>query len=326
MSKIAVIIIVAAGALVFVIVIMGFIWFYKSCKNFSKRSSETGSSDPSALMEWNKGAGPSSSASQSLFEPQGARQFRLEELDQATKHFSDGNLIGFGSFGPVYKGWLHGIVVAIKRHPGAPREEFIAGVKYLSEIRHRNLVTLLGYCQESGSQMLIYECIPNGSICNHLYDAGIAMLLERIEEAGPSHSSSINVFRDPEADALGSFTEMSDVYSFGVFLLELITGQEEAMHIDYLRSNESLIQLVQSRLSSNELVDYRLGGTFTMDGIRDLIKLTLKCMCFPGKWRLNMNMVVVELERIHEKEMELTTVRGEGTSKITLGSELFASK
>ncbi|KAG4126633.1 hypothetical protein ERO13_D10G168500v2 [Gossypium hirsutum] len=385
MSKIAVIIIVAAGALVFVIVIMGFIWFYKSCKNFSKRSSETGSSDPSALMEWNKGAGPSSSASQSLFEPQGARQFRLEELDQATKHFSDGNLIGFGSFGPVYKGWLHGIVVAIKRHPGAPREEFIAGVKYLSEIRHRNLVTLLGYCQESGSQMLIYECIPNGSICNHLYDtgreaptrlefkqrlsialgaargkclchlhslqpplmhknfktanvlvdenftakvadAGIAMLLERIEEAGPSHSSSISVFRDPEADALGSFTEMSDVYSFGVFLLELITGQEEAMHIDYLRSNESLIQLVQSRLSSNELVDYRLGGTFTMDGIRDLIKLTLKCMCFPGKWRLNMNMVVVELERIHEKEMELTTVRGEGTSKITLGSELFASK
>lgn len=79
-------------------------------------------------VEWNKGAGPSSSASQSLFEPQGARQFRLEELDQATKHFSDGNLIGFGSFGPVYKGWLHGIVVAIKRHPGAPREEFIAGV------------------------------------------------------------------------------------------------------------------------------------------------------------------------------------------------------
>ncbi|TYI06950.1 hypothetical protein ES332_A10G193800v1 [Gossypium tomentosum] len=383
MSKIAVIIIVAAGALVFVIVIMGFIWFYKSCKNFSKRSSETGSSDPSALMEWNKGAGPSSSASQSLFEPQGARQFRLEELDQATKHFSDGNLIGFGSFGPVYKGWLHGIVVAIKRHPRAPREEFIAGVKYLSEIRHRNLVTLLGYCQESGSQMLIYECIPNGSICNHLYDtgreaptrlefkqrlsialgaarglchlhslqpplmhknfktanvlvdenftakvadAGIAMLLERIEEAGSSHSSSINVFQDPEVDALGSFTEMSDVYSFGVFLLELITGREEAMHIDYLRSNESLIQLVQSRLSSNELVDYRLGGTFTMDGIRDLIKLTLKCMCFPGKWRLNMNMVVVELERIHEKEMELTTVRGEGTSKIALGSELFASK
>lgn len=45
----------------------------------------------------------------------------------------------------------------------------------------------------------------------------------------------------------GSFTKMSDVYSFGVFLLELITGQEEAALINYLGSNDSLIQWV-SRL------------------------------------------------------------------------------
>ncbi|KAF9595790.1 hypothetical protein IFM89_004192 [Coptis chinensis] len=30
---------------------------------------------------------------------------------------------------------------------------------YLSSIRHRNLVNLLGYCQENGQQMLIYEYI-----------------------------------------------------------------------------------------------------------------------------------------------------------------------
>ncbi|XWS53653.1 hypothetical protein CRYUN_Cryun10bG0019200 [Craigia yunnanensis] len=334
-------------------------------------------------VDWNRGAGPSSAAGQSLFGHQGARQFILEELEQATKQFADSNLIGCGSFGPVYKGWLHDIVVAIKRHLGAPRQEFVEGVIYLSEIRHRNLVTLLGYCQESGSQMLVYEYLPNGCMCNHLYDtgreaptrlefkqrlsialgaarglchlhglkppvihknfktanvlvdegfiakvadAGVSMLLEKIEEAGPSHTSSINVFRDPEVEISGGFTEMNDVYSFGVFLLELITGQEEAVHINYLGSNESLIQWVQSRLNSNDFVDRRLVGSFTMDGIKDLIRLTLKCMSFPGKGRPNINMVVVELERIHEKEMELTTVMGEGTAKITLGSELFASK
>lgn len=42
-------------------------------------------------------------------------------------------------------------------------------VAYLWEIQHRNLVTLLGYCQESGSQILVYEYLPNGSVCNHLY-------------------------------------------------------------------------------------------------------------------------------------------------------------
>ena len=39
-----------------------------------------------------------------------------------------------------------------------------------------------------------------------------------------------------------------------------------------------------------------------------------------------MDKVVLELEQIHEKEMALTTVMGEGTATITLGSELFASK
>lgn len=42
-------------------------------------------------------------------------------------------------------------------------------VRHLSEIRHRNLVSLLGYCQENGSQMLVFEYLPNGSISNHLY-------------------------------------------------------------------------------------------------------------------------------------------------------------
>lgn len=63
-----------------------------------------------------------------------------------------------------------------------------------------------------------------------------------------------------------------------------------------------------------------------MDGIRDMIRLTLQCMRFPGKCRPKMEEVVVELEQIHEKEMALTTVMGEGTATIALGSELFASK
>jgi hypothetical protein len=42
-------------------------------------------------------------------------------------------------------------------------------VRWLSEIRHRNIVTLIGYCQEGGLQMLVYEYLPNGSVCSHLY-------------------------------------------------------------------------------------------------------------------------------------------------------------
>ncbi|KAE8801233.1 Serine/threonine-protein kinase-like protein ACR4 [Hordeum vulgare] len=46
-------------------------------------------------------------------------------------------------------------------------------VNYLSSIHHhRNLVNLLGYCQDNGMQMLVYQYVPNGSISTHLHGNG----------------------------------------------------------------------------------------------------------------------------------------------------------
>ncbi|KAF8392559.1 hypothetical protein HHK36_022904 [Tetracentron sinense] len=412
----------AAGGLALVAIVIGLVWFcMMQCKNFSNKNSETGSSDPSAQVEWNRGGGSSSAGGPPLSGPQGARQFTLEELEQVTKQFSESRHIGNGSFGLVYKGFLHdGTVVAVKRRPGAPRQEFVEEVHYLSHIWHRNLVTLLGYCQDGRSQMLVFEYLPNGSMCDHLYDtvqdstqlefkqrlsialgtakglcylhsltpplvhknfktanvlvdenfiakvaeAGISKLLERIEDAGPSSRETAgDVFRDPEVGKSGTFSQMSDVYSFGVFLLELITGQE-ALKINF-GSDESLIHWfglrlhsevlvqgffefvqfcfvrmfsskhlrgcfslqaeVERCLASNDLVDCRLVGSFTSEGMQDLIKLTLQCMSLLGKERPKMDMVVLELDQILEKEMTLTTVMGDGTATVTLGSQLFTS-
>ncbi|XP_044485259.1 probable receptor-like protein kinase At2g39360 isoform X2 [Mangifera indica] len=293
----------AAGALALMAVFVGLVWFCKSqCKNVSNKNSETGSSDPSALVEWNRGAGSISATGQPLSGAHGARQFTMAELEQATRPFSESSLIGYGSFGPIYKGLLLDTVVAIKRRPGPPRQEFVAEVNHLSAIRHRNLVSLLGYCLENGSQMLVFEYLPNGNMCNHLYDmgqepsaklefkqrvsialgaakglchlhslrppllhknfktanvlvdenfiakvadAGVSTLLDKIEEADPSHMTNVNVFQDPELEGPGGFTEKSDVYSFGVFLFELVTGHE-ASHITSLGSYEALIEWVSS--------------------------------------------------------------------------------
>ncbi|GMN46475.1 hypothetical protein TIFTF001_015652 [Ficus carica] len=291
----------AAGAIAFVAALVGLVWLCRfHCKKLSNKNSETGSSDPSALVEWNRGGGArSSGAALPSFGLVGARQFRMEELEQVTNQFSESNLIGYGSFGSVYKGFLRdGTIVAVKKRAGAPKQEFAGEVASLSEIHHRNLVTLLGYCQESGSQMLVFEYLPSGSVCNHLYDtrkdpstklefkqrvsialgaatglchlhglkpplvhknfktanvlvdenfiakvadAGVSKLLEKIEEAGPSRESSVNVFQDPEVGTSRAASAMSDVYSFGVFLLELVTGQE-ALRNEILGSNESLVQ------------------------------------------------------------------------------------
>ena len=52
---------------------------------------------------------------------------------------------------------------------GSNSTDFNYQVRYLSPIRHRNLVTLLGYCQENNLQFLVYEHVPNKNISSHLY-------------------------------------------------------------------------------------------------------------------------------------------------------------
>lgn len=167
----------AVGALVLLGVVIGILWFFLlHCNKSSNKNSDTGSSDPSAVVEFKRVGGPSSSSITQPFSgpPHGARQFKMEELEQATKHFDETNLIGYGSFGLVYKGLLRDATVAglvvIKRRTCDPRQEFVDEVSNMSRIWHRNLVTLLGYCQDKGYQMLVYEYLPNGSMCNHLYD------------------------------------------------------------------------------------------------------------------------------------------------------------
>lgn len=115
----------------------------------------------------------SNSSGPALPDMQGARCMPLEEIRNATNNFSYANLIGSGMFGEVFNGLLQdGTIIAVKRRNSPPSQEFIHEVNYISSIRHRNLVKLLGYCQENGRQMLVYEYVPNGSVSTHLHGNG----------------------------------------------------------------------------------------------------------------------------------------------------------
>ncbi|CAN1228274.1 Probable LRR receptor-like serine/threonine-protein kinase At1g06840 [Linum perenne] len=99
---------------------------------------------------------------------EGVKEYGFEELEKATSGFTGNTQIGQGGYGKVYKGVLgEGTVVAIKRaRQGSltSEKEFYTEIELLSRVHHRNLVSLLGYCDESGEQMLVYEYMPNGSV------------------------------------------------------------------------------------------------------------------------------------------------------------------
>ncbi|XP_073150708.1 probable LRR receptor-like serine/threonine-protein kinase At5g37450 [Henckelia pumila] len=98
----------------------------------------------------------------------GVKAFSFEDLQMATNNFSVTTQIGQGGYGKVYKGALADCAaVAIKRAQQGSLQgdkEFYTEIEMLSRLHHRNLVSLVGYCDEKEEQMLVYEFMPNGSL------------------------------------------------------------------------------------------------------------------------------------------------------------------
>ncbi|KVH95694.1 Concanavalin A-like lectin/glucanase, subgroup [Cynara cardunculus var. scolymus] len=96
----------------------------------------------------------------------------LAELEAATSGFS--KKIGKGSFGPVYYGKMKdGKEVAVKMMADSSShgaQQFVTEVALLSRIHHRNLVPLIGYCEEEHHRMLVYEYMHNGTLRDHIHD------------------------------------------------------------------------------------------------------------------------------------------------------------
>ncbi|GKV42676.1 hypothetical protein SLEP1_g50054 [Rubroshorea leprosula] len=98
------------------------------------------------------------------------RSFTYEELEDATKGFKEE--LGKGSFGTVYKGELSRNYVAVKKLDKVVQEgekEFKTEVNVIGQTHHRNLVRLLGYCDEAEHRLLVYELMQNGSLASFLF-------------------------------------------------------------------------------------------------------------------------------------------------------------
>ncbi|RZC83657.1 hypothetical protein C5167_046446 [Papaver somniferum] len=195
----------------------------------------------------------------------GATQiFRLSELKDATNGFKEFNEVGRGSYGFVYKAVLpDGRQVAVKRanantiiHTNG--REFEAELEILCNIRHCNIVNLIGYCAEMGERLLVYEFMSHGTLHDHLHGElsplnwnfrlRIAMQVAKGLEYLHRDCFPPIVHRDVKASNILLDSEWvariadvgllnpnnrdldgdleSDVYNFGIVLLEILSGRK----------------------------------------------------------------------------------------------------
>ncbi|PQM42458.1 wall-associated receptor kinase 1-like [Prunus yedoensis var. nudiflora] len=261
--------------------------------------------------------------------------------------------------------------VAIKKSKvAAPTqsEQFANELTVVSQINHKNVVRLLGCYLEAEVPLLVYEFITNDTLFEHLHgkqNKGSSFVWElrlkiAAETAGALaylHSSTKSVrlwsfsidssrsnsnknfgardigYLDPEYLHSNQLTEKSDVYSFGVVLAELLTSKV-AFSYDRPEAERSLARLFVCAMEE-ECLDHILDGDIVNEGnietVRNVARLTKKCLMLKGEERPTMKEVAIELERImrtmanHQPWGNNVQLRPEDQTLNFLGSPSHAS-
>ncbi|XP_058082450.1 MDIS1-interacting receptor like kinase 2-like [Magnolia sinica] len=99
----------------------------------------------------------------------------FEDIVEATEGFDDKYCIGTGEYGKVYRANLPmGQVLAVKKlrqlegGDQSDQRSFRNEIRALTEIRHRNIVKLYGFCSHARCSFLVYEYMEKGSLASIL--------------------------------------------------------------------------------------------------------------------------------------------------------------
>ncbi|KAL0294140.1 UNVERIFIED_CONTAM: Cysteine-rich receptor-like protein kinase, partial [Sesamum calycinum] len=248
-------------------------------------------------------------------ELQGPNIYSYKDLKAATNNFSEENKLGEGGFGDVYKATLkNGNIIAVKKldiSSGRAKADFETEVRLISNVHHRNLVRLLGYCSKGSELLLVYEYMANGSLDRFLRnilldddfqtkiaDFGLARLLPENQSHVSTKFAGTLGYTAPEYAIGGHLSEKVDTYSFGVVILEIISGRRSSdMNADsdtgFLL--EEAWKLYESGMHL-KLADETLNSSeYTAEEVKKLVEIALTCTQSPAASRPTMSEVLVML-------------------------------
>ncbi|THF99759.1 hypothetical protein TEA_005396 [Camellia sinensis var. sinensis] len=218
-----------------------------------------------------------------------------QQLFRATNRFSEGNLLGSGSFGSVYKAILEDTtIVAIKRL------DIMIDVASALEYLHHDYSMPLVHCDLKPSNILLDD-----DMVAHVSDFGIAKFLDLGESV--IHTKTIATFGyiAPEFGLEGLVSTSCDVYSYGILLMETFTRVKP---IDEMFSEdmtikrwmkESLPNAISQVIDANLLKpEEEYLKVVVLQCVSSIMELALSCSVESPNDRINMKDILATLKKI----------------------------
>ncbi|CAL5334535.1 unnamed protein product [Camellia sinensis] len=181
------------------------------------------------------------------------RRIAYEDIIRATDDFDIRHCIGTSGYGNVYRAQLPSSkVIALKKLHRLEAKEpafdksFRNEVQILTNIRHRNIIKLYGFCLHNRCMFLVYEYMERGSnniLLNFkleafVFDFGTARLLPP-DSSNQTVISGTHGYIAPVLAYTMVVTEKCDAYSFEVVALETIMGRHPGELLSSLASQSA---------------------------------------------------------------------------------------
>ncbi|KAI3704405.1 hypothetical protein L1987_74625 [Smallanthus sonchifolius] len=198
----------------------------------------------------------------------GVVYYNYKHMELATNNFSEENMIGKGGFGEAILDEKN--VVAVKKLKGeyvGAKEGFENEILLISQIRHRNILSLLGWSSGGSTLLLVLEYIRNGSL-----DQG---------------------YTAPEYVLYGHLSDKVDTFSFGIVIMEIVSGRKCTYRnfdesstdclMEYawkLYETKSLMKLVDVTMDANQ---------YKEEHVMNIIEIALLCTQSPVSKRPTMS-------------------------------------
>ncbi|XXG89427.1 hypothetical protein AAC387_Pa12g1425 [Persea americana] len=166
-SHTGVIIGAAVGGIIFAIIVIAVVMLFALRRKSKKKKDEDLEGN-----KWAKSLKGAKGIKVSMFE-KSVSKMRFNDLMKATNNFSKHNIIGSGRTGTMYTATLpDGSLLAVKRLQDSQHseKEFISEMKTLGNVKHRNLVPLLGFCIAKRERLLVYKNMQNGTLYQQLHE------------------------------------------------------------------------------------------------------------------------------------------------------------